>query len=64
MEPMCLETFLAASKSGEPSSPTEKECNCGHHADWVSSDSIRLEANFLANAEVTEESNPPDNKTP
>ena len=61
---MCSETFLAAAKSGEPSKPTEKECNCGHQASWVSSDSIRLEENFLANAEVMDESKPPDNKTP
>ena len=30
----------------------------------MSSDSTLLEANFLANADVIDESSPPDNKTP
>ena len=64
MEPMYSETFFAACKSGEPTRPTEHECHWGHQADRLSFDSTLLDENFLARAEVIEESNPPDNNTP
>ena len=57
-------TFGAAAKSGDPSKPTAKECKCGYQASEVSVDSIRFCAYFFAIAEVIEESNPPESKTP
>src|SRR6266536_2806817 len=50
--------------SGEPSSPTENECNLGHHASSVSPDSILLNRCRAAIAAMSEESRPPDMSTP
>src|SRR6267154_1383828 len=50
--------------SGEPSSPTENECNLGHHASSVSPDSILLNRCHSSIAAMREESRPPDMRTP
>src|SRR3979411_2808114 len=50
--------------SGEPSSPTENECNLGHQASSVSPDSILLNRCRAAIAAMREESRPPDINTP
>src|SRR5690606_951489 len=62
--PIWSATFLAAARSGEPSNPTENECNWGHQASVVSSDSTLRWAYFLAMAEVAQESSPPESSTP
>ena len=64
IDPMWSATSLAACKSGEPTRPTAKECSCGYHAAFLSSDSTLFLEYFFANAEVIEESNPPDKRTP
>ena len=52
---MCCETFLAAFRSGEPFRPTEKECNCGHHASDESFVSILLFEYFFVIAAIIDE---------
>src|SRR5437763_4825054 len=48
----------------EPASPTENECNHGHHASSVSPDSILFNRCRAAIAAMREESRPPDMSTP
>ena len=57
-------TLRAAARSGDPASPTAKECSCGHQASSRPPLSTRRSANFLATAEMIDESRPPDNSTP
>ena len=62
---MCLATFLAAIKSGDPFNPTENECSLDNFTDISSSFGLSaIEVNTFAKAEVTDESKPPDNNTP
>jgi hypothetical protein len=62
MVPIWSATIWAAAKSGEPSNPTEKSVIVDKHQQHRLTQYVL--SIFLAIAEVTEESNPPESKTP
>ena len=53
-----------AARSGDPCRPIANEWSRGHQASCVSPDSMRRAANFLAMAEMIDESRPPERSTP
>lgn len=54
----------SAARAGDPSSPIANECSRGQQARVRSSSSMPSRANFAAHAATSDESSPPESKTP
>ena len=62
--PINSATSLANLRSGAFLRPIENECSRGHHASLFSSSSMRLRAWRWAIDAISDESRPPDSRTP